>query len=222
MAFLTDWLTNIILLILLATILELMLPSTGLQRYVKMVIGLLLLVVMLQPILSIFTEDVDAWLLTAMNQHDSEQVVSDNRIEMQKNEIETGQRAYISEQVAVQLKRQVEEEFRDQFAFELADVQIIMDNWMEGTFQLEHIDTVQVYVQTADDGSHPRDPEDEAVHVPSVAVVHINTSERTEQEDLSAVMDESVLKEFLAEAWQVPKEKISLVWEGGSRENESR
>ena len=62
MSFVITWLTNIILLILLATILELLLPKNALQKYVKMVVGLLLLIVLLQPVFTIFTEDFDRWL----------------------------------------------------------------------------------------------------------------------------------------------------------------
>ncbi|MFP3440851.1 stage III sporulation protein AF, partial [Pantoea sp. SIMBA_133] len=60
MAVITGWITNIIVLILLATVLELLLPNSSMQRYVKMVIGLMLMAVILSPILTIFTKDFDS------------------------------------------------------------------------------------------------------------------------------------------------------------------
>jgi len=67
MALISSWITNILLLILFATILELLLPNSSTQRYVKLVVGLMILVAMLQPVLSIFHEDPETLMEKVMN-----------------------------------------------------------------------------------------------------------------------------------------------------------
>ncbi|MFS0722762.1 stage III sporulation protein AF [Paenibacillus sp. 1P07SE] len=53
MAWLAEWLRQIIAIILLAGIIELLLPSNAYQRYVRLVIGLFILLALLSPILSL-------------------------------------------------------------------------------------------------------------------------------------------------------------------------
>ena len=54
MSFLSSWISNIIIFILLATVIDMLLPSSSLQKYTKMVIGLLLIAIIITPILSLF------------------------------------------------------------------------------------------------------------------------------------------------------------------------
>ncbi|HEY8342248.1 MAG TPA: stage III sporulation protein AF [Calditerricola sp.] len=63
MTTLAVWLKKIVLLVLLATVLDLLLPNTELQRYVKLVMGLLILLVILSPVLTLFSPHLNAeWL----------------------------------------------------------------------------------------------------------------------------------------------------------------
>ncbi|MDV2687064.1 stage III sporulation protein AF, partial [Alkalihalophilus lindianensis] len=50
MDFLIEWVTNIILFILLATVIDMLLPNSSMQKYTKMVMGLLLIAIILTPI----------------------------------------------------------------------------------------------------------------------------------------------------------------------------
>lgn len=54
---LTNWLKEIILIVLLAVFLDLILPNSTLQRYVKLVMGLLILMTMLSPVLQLLNTD---------------------------------------------------------------------------------------------------------------------------------------------------------------------
>ena len=51
--FLSDWMRGLILVIFLAVFLDMMLPNNVLQRYAKVVMGLLVILLMLNPILKI-------------------------------------------------------------------------------------------------------------------------------------------------------------------------
>ncbi|WP_209123084.1 stage III sporulation protein AF [Alkalihalobacillus sp. BA299] len=209
MSFLTEWLTNIIIFILLATILELLLPNSNMQRYVKMVVGLLLLVIILNPLLSIFSKDINDILPNfSSNERISEKSL-ENSIERKKIEIERGQRAYISEQMAVQLKRKVEEELVVRFDVEIDGVFITLDE-----FAFEHAEDaiVKVIVHLKE----VADKEEKGDLVQAVQVVNIDTrNELPPREDM--VINVAPIQSFLADEWQIPKDKISLAWEGGEQ-----
>ncbi|MCJ2389064.1 stage III sporulation protein AF, partial [Limosilactobacillus fermentum] len=53
------WVSNIIVFVLLATVIDMLLPTSALQKYAKMVIGLLLIAIIITPILGLFNKDFD-------------------------------------------------------------------------------------------------------------------------------------------------------------------
>lgn len=59
MEVLTELVRNVIVIILLTTFLDLLLPSSNMQRFVKVIMGLFILVSILTPVLSIFTRGQD-------------------------------------------------------------------------------------------------------------------------------------------------------------------
>ncbi len=82
MELLSLWLKKIILLILLATFVELLLPSGTMQKYVKMVMGLLLLMTFLAPVFVLLKghtniDQVFNQLLLEKNQFE---MISENQI----------------------------------------------------------------------------------------------------------------------------------------------
>ncbi|MED1601122.1 stage III sporulation protein AF [Alkalihalophilus marmarensis] len=210
MGFLTDWITNIILLILLATILELMIPNSVLQKYVKMVVGLLLLVMILQPILSLITKDVDQWLVSITQQSNQLESSIEQEINLQKSDIELGLRAYISEQMAVQLEEEVKGELRDQYEVVISQVEVKIRESVNQTPTAEDIEAVIVYLKDTHEGLTESDDA-----VAPVSVVKIDTSKQVPQEMKQETRDLTSVRRLLSTNWEVPEEMISLAWEGG-------
>ena len=59
MEFIKEWVTNIILFILFATVIDMLLPNSKFQKYTKMVTGLLLIAIILTPIFKFLTQDFE-------------------------------------------------------------------------------------------------------------------------------------------------------------------
>ncbi|MBF8982656.1 stage III sporulation protein AF [Lutibacter sp. B2] len=57
--FLKDWIKNIVILIIFITMLELLLPNSSMKKYVNMVVGLLLIIVILNPLVLIVNKNID-------------------------------------------------------------------------------------------------------------------------------------------------------------------
>lgn len=56
-AYLSEWLKKLILLVLIASFVDLILPNSAIQRYARMTIGLLIILTMLSPLLALFNLD---------------------------------------------------------------------------------------------------------------------------------------------------------------------
>ncbi|KAA0549464.1 stage III sporulation protein AF [Bacillus sp. BGMRC 2118] len=206
MEFLTGWVANIILFILLATILDMLLPNSNLQRYVKMVVGLLLLVIILNPILSLFHYDVEEIISAAAPFASSEEKNIENLIEMKKKEIQASSRAYILEQTAVQMKEEVEEEVKNKFNLEVSHLSIDVDEKIDvsSSDSTEHF---SVHVQLVE----KNEAKDEAV--PAIAEVKIDTTSPIKKKTIQA--DEKKIISYLASEWELNTDQIIVAMEGG-------
>lgn len=112
MAWFVLWLKKIILLVLLAAFLDLILPNTSLQRYVKMVMGLLILLTIITPIFSLFHISPDE-LAVRFGRYQQEleqnrpypiwQRISQKLVETQDRQAER----YVSTQMAALIREQI-------------------------------------------------------------------------------------------------------------------
>lgn len=120
MDLLTLWLKKIILLVLLAAFLDLILPNTNLQRYVKMVMGLIILMTILSPVFSIFHLSQEE-LALRISQYQQKVVGeptgnSNNQWKQIANQL-IGQQdkqmtEYVTEQMQTLIRRQVESDYQ--------------------------------------------------------------------------------------------------------------
>lgn len=75
-AWLSDWLRDIIAVILLAVLVELLLPNKSMQRYARLVVGLFILLTILSPILKLLQSDVSSKLDAGMQQWSESQMTN--------------------------------------------------------------------------------------------------------------------------------------------------
>ncbi|HHY73087.1 MAG TPA: stage III sporulation protein AF [Bacillus bacterium] len=204
MEYLTTWVTNIILFVLFAVIIDLLLPNSNLQRYTKMVIGLLLIVIILNPVFKIFNANMEDILANFKLPTIEEKKEVENLIENKKKEIQASQRAYILEEMAVQMKSMVEVEVMREYGLQVKAVHL---QFLENDRHLseENLQVVDVIV------TH----ENSDGHLESIPVVHdikIDTTKpivNRKKNDLTAV------EAYLAANWQLDEEKVHVVMEGG-------
>ncbi|GFN30540.1 stage III sporulation protein AF [Paenibacillus xylaniclasticus] len=65
---LSGWLKEIITVILLASIVDLLLPNKAMQRYARLVVGLIVLMTILSPLLKVFQGDFNTQVEAGMNE----------------------------------------------------------------------------------------------------------------------------------------------------------
>ncbi|WP_044747869.1 stage III sporulation protein AF [Bacillus alveayuensis] len=205
MSIIVEWITNIIIFILLAIVIDLLLPSTNLQKYVKMVIGLILILIMLSPILKIFTVDVDQLITLIDAENETKKNEMENVIEQKKTEIQASQRAYILEQMAVHMKKEVAEELMNQYGLTIKEI-TFKTSRDENLHFPDDIQLIEVIVA-------PNKMEQSSI-VPAVQPIEIDASEPINDTDKhrKLAMDTASL---LSEKWEIDEGKIAVRVEGG-------
>ncbi|MCY8341075.1 stage III sporulation protein AF [Bacillus haynesii] len=205
MEFLTEWLTNIILFILMAIVIDMLLPNSSMQKYAKMVISLLLIVVILNPIFSLFRTDPDVIFekLTKNGQVQSNEIK--NQLNSEKKEIQASQQAYILEQMAVQLEKNAEGRFTSD-KYKIDRVAVSSDSQLKTEKDLSKYVEVSVFLQPASEKT-----------VQAVAPVEINTDRGYQSMREREKKETGEVREQLAGIWEISPDKITVHIEGGER-----
>lgn len=202
MEFISAWITQIILFIIVATIIDLMVPDLSMKKYIKLVLGLVLILLLLQPIFSLFQLDFEAAIedaYTTFFETDSEIERMENSIEMQKNEIESTYDAYILEEMAVQLKSLTDEALLEEFQVQITAIDFVFEDEEEKTY--EGLVEVIVYLEPSVAGYGQVEPIEEIII-------------GAETEDVET--DDEAIITLLRDTWELKDKQITVIWEGGT------
>ncbi|MEI4800362.1 stage III sporulation protein AF [Bacillus sp. FJAT-51639] len=203
MQFVVEWIRNIIVFLLLATMLHMLLPNSNLQKYVKFVVSLLLVVLILTPLFKLFQTDIQDVIANASQDKYMANGSIENKINEKKKEIQASQRAYILEQMAVQMKKQVGKELEKQYGMAVMSLQIKVPEDKKEVKSQQDIQSVIVTLQ-ANERSR-------AGAIETIQKVDINSKEpRKTSEQNTAEM-----KQFFSNKWQLEENKIKIQVEGG-------
>jgi stage III sporulation protein AF len=194
-----EWVTNILIFILFAMMIDLLLPSNNMQKYVKMAVGLILLLLMLSPILKLLSIDPDRWIASIISEKGSQQEMMKNEIEMKKKEIQASQRAYILEQMAVQMKNKVDEELMKEYGLSVEDVSL-QTKEKENLQIPKDIETIEVVLTKQEKPGE-------------IQPVIIDTSKPINEPNNDHQLEKEI-RTFLATTWEVDENKIAVQVKG--------
>ncbi len=204
MSYLAEWITNIILFILLATIIDMLLPNSSMQKYVKMVTGLILIAIILTPLFHLFSADFEKIVSSIHVRPVDDEKNMENLIELKKKEIQASHRAYILEQMAVQMKSEVEEELMEKYEVGVEQILLSMNEESKEEFTVEDITAVTVVLS---------EKVNEPNAIPVIKTVEIDTSKQSIQEDQQKELTHIIT--YLATEWEMTTEMIQVTVEGG-------
>ncbi len=185
---------------ILAMIVDLILPSSTLKQYVKLVVGLLLILIILQPLLSVFNVNVHQMVdqIIPTNSDSSVESEMENGMNQQKSEIEQIQAAYVLEEMVVQMENIVEEELQEEYNYQIEDLKV---DWASHpTSEENELERIYVQLVTMDDDSA------------KVEEVNIQIGDSLPQTSESPPHDANEIKDFLADQWGVEEEIIHIGW----------
>lgn len=204
MDFFIQWVSNIIVYILIATIIMMLIPNTGLAKYVRFVASLLLIVMMLQPVFQLFKVNIKEVLAGYQSTTYEANSEIKNEINNKKNEIQAAERAYILKQMAVQMKKEVDENITQQFEQVVTNVELEVKEGVTTIKTPQDLSKVTVFVSAK---------KDETSNVEPVQEVSVNTTDPIQTD--SEKIKQQELQSFLADRWQLEDKQIEVKMEGG-------
>ncbi|MEH7417653.1 stage III sporulation protein AF [Neobacillus drentensis] len=207
MDFLKEWVTNIILFILLATVIDMLLPNSSMQKYTKMVTGLLLIAIILTPVLKLISKDFETTMSSIPSYQAPGEKNMKNSIDLKKKEIQASQHAYILEEMAVQLKKDVKEELMNQYGLEIEKIDLAVNEESDKAFP-ENLQKVTVLLKQPDNGVKT---------VEAIKQIEINTEKPLPSE--GTTVETEKIASFLSQKWNVTEETVKVSIEGGIKKN---
>ncbi|WP_053784408.1 stage III sporulation protein AF [Paenibacillus xylanivorans] len=137
MGWLSSWLRELIMIVLLATFVDMLLPNRSMERYVKLVLSLLILLTLLSPITKLLKSDPVGELKRAMTAMDSpsdgnatlEQILAQGK-RLQSNEQEQSLQ-WTAKELANVMKGQIEETTGERV--QSVEVKLAMDTTKQET-----------------------------------------------------------------------------------------
>lgn len=116
MAFLASWIQQLILVVIMAAFLDLLLPNNAMQRYVRLVMGLVILMLILSPLITLFKND---WDINSVLQAEQETVGGElesmPRIEEKVSHLQQQQQQLVEENVQKRVETEIAAAVEQQF-----------------------------------------------------------------------------------------------------------
>ncbi|TRZ37627.1 stage III sporulation protein AF [Niallia circulans] len=205
MSFITEWVTNIILFVLLATVIDMLLPNSTFQKYAKLVCGLLLITVILTPVFKLVSGDFEKVLEAATINLPEEKNI-ENSIESQKKEIQASLDEYTLEKMAVQLKEDANKELIADYGVEIDSIKLSLNDQSKESFP-DNLDRLVLVLKEADEESQGA--------VEAVSPVSIDTQQPLPESSGKEQVDTANIVSFLSGKWDVPEGNIAILAKGG-------
>ncbi|WP_454191910.1 stage III sporulation protein AF [Paenibacillus sp. Marseille-Q7038] len=192
MEWLSGWLRELILVVLLATFVDMLLPNRSMERYVKLVLSLLVLLTLITPLINLLSSEPDARLKEALRDwtKDGGQTqamtlddILDEGEKLQKQQ-DIKAKEWAAKEVADQIKEQIERE--TELPVESVSVILGTEKKTEKSAELTSITRVKVTMgQSKEDRQVTRSPENGPIEITPVDQnpITVRISDPAKEED---------------------------------------
>ncbi|WP_058303713.1 stage III sporulation protein AF [Gorillibacterium timonense] len=231
MAWLSAWIKEIIVVVLIASFADMLLPNKSMQRYVKTVIGLFLLMILLSPVLRLFRMDWNTdQLLRSIQQQSTLNLVqpafgqsaasaSLEAIQQEAARLKAQDNAAAMKLVEERVAESVKEEVESRFGDRASEVKVLTVLDSAGSL---HVASMKVVLEApgrtlpAWSNVQPIQP------ISSMAPIVLGgTAERAitastsvdtkDSKEIDRVKNPDAVTQYLASTWQVEPENIEIV-----------
>lgn len=176
---LSDWLRDIIAVILLAVLVELLLPNKAMQRYARLVVGLFILLTILSPILKLMQTNISDRLDAGMELWDERSMTRDikmpslDEIQRRAEDIQTQRNVEAAKLTAKALEQSMRDAIISETGMkvESVDVELIVQ---EGGGENKQPEIASVAVTLASREVQPDTVNNQPVDIEAVAPVQVD------------------------------------------------
>lgn len=218
MHLLSEWLREIIFIILLAVFIDLLLPSNRMQSYVKVVISLLIFMTILSPLIKLLKTDFSLDALIPQEQAAAGEMASLETIMEEAKSLDLRRQEQAVEMVEDQIALQIKQQIGIRFAEQAQKVDVKLEHLEDGQIQ---IIALEINLAEADGGGGAEgdQQQEQANGVEDIQEVSITWGEplATQEEirDTPALTTARTqpIVDYLEQEWQVPAANIRI-WTG--------
>lgn len=206
----SDWLKQIIILVLIATFIDLLLPNNALDRYVKLVMGLLIIMAIMTPIFHLLSQKMDLSALAFTNVPAGQgQMASLQQIEEQSAKVKTTQDRLIQEQSAKQMEKSIKEQVRQKFGVDVIEAKVELHVEPQGRTEIKQIDVL--VRQPTPARSVPGEAAIQPVHIDIGGGKTGSPAAPSEQAGQTGQVSTVNIATYLSDAWQLRREQVRVV-----------
>ncbi|WP_165875711.1 stage III sporulation protein AF [Hazenella coriacea] len=209
MEWLSEWLKQIVLLVLIATFIDLLLPNHSMDRYVKLVMGLLITMAILSPILSLFTEELDITKLAFEKQGGSsaDSMLPLSQIEEKSEKLKQQQSQLIQKQTESSMEKMISDALQQQFTVEVMKTNVITEISPE---QVQKVKRIEVVAKVKEKESIPATSQEVQSAIQPIESVRIGgqimTNQGSSQDETSQTAQ--LLVDFLTRTWHLEPDQV--------------
>lgn len=159
MTWLAEWLKQVIFVVLMATFIDLLLPNRSMERYVKLVVSLLILLTLISPVMRLFAPDAQRKLETVLMDSTGEGAaasVGTDEILRQGEQMRMRREREVIEMASEEAAKRIQEQIERETGQRVERVIVGLDRPENGAEPL--ISAVEVYIT--------RDQEPSSVEIP--------------------------------------------------------
>ena len=204
MGFLQNWVTNIIVLVVLISLLEIILPSSNMKRYINMIVGLLVIIVLIDPFIGLLTSDTNIDKEVLSNIFEANEVSGnseENMTDLQENQVIQLYKDSIKKEIfdliytkteykIANLSIDIIEDREDDKFGEIKSISLNIDNTPQSTY--------------SDDSSI-------AVDVGEVKEVSVKVNKSIDTENKNTSIKYNDLKKLISDSYRIQESKIIIL-----------
>jgi stage III sporulation protein AF len=214
---LSEWLKQIVIIVLIASFVDLLLPNRSMQRYVKLVISLFVLISILNPLLQWIGVNTtlsftDATIFTRDSTFHMPQL---NEVLTKADKLKAGQDEQSIHLVTNRIEAMIIEQVHQTYGYQSVEAKVNLEKMNDGKVMLQ-----QIYILILD---NPNENLQENQHQQSIAIdpikinldVKIATHESksffirdTNQSEQIAISDR--IENTIAQQWMMPAENVEV------------
>jgi len=199
--FLRDWTINIVIMVVFVSFLQIILPSSNMKRYLNMIIGLLIIIVLINPFIKFISKDIDIEreVFTNLSRSNSDRTYESNEYSKLQNEQIVG--IYKDK-----LKREIYEivESKSEYQVLNLSIDILEDIDSEDFGSITRIEILMGEM------AEERKEESENIKVEDVKPVSIDIKDTSVATKGTISKDCDKVQNVIAEYYRIPKENISV------------
>lgn len=201
--FLTSWIKDIAIVFVIISIIEIMLPNTNMKKYINMIIGFLIIIVIISPFVKLLNKDLDLEKGKNIDFKNKINTYDDENLEFMSTQEQQIEEVYIKK-IEKEIKDLVQE--NTEYQVEEIKIHISKDNIEYG--EIENIELILgEYMK-----EEQEDLEEELISIENVEKVSIGEQDKTltNLENLEELKEDEEIKNIIFQNYNISKKNIKL------------